>query len=129
MYTTKYLKKEKLVSVPYDKGKGFCLMKEDTYKAKLEDITNGPQFEMITKTRKNGKNIILKEEERINNAIKSLEKQGKITETLATYLTSKGAKPARLYGLAKIHKENTPLRPVVSMPGCAYYNIGKKVAG
>ena len=62
MYTTKYLKKEKLVSVPYDKGKGFCLMKEDTYKAKLEDITNGPQFEMITKTRKNGKPIILKED-------------------------------------------------------------------
>ena len=84
---------------------------------------------MITKSRKNGKHIILKEEERINNAIKSLEKQGKIAETLATYLTSKGAKPARLYGLAKIHKENTPLRPVVSMPGCAYYNIGKKVAG
>ena len=111
IYTSKYLKKEKLVSVPYDKGRGFCLMKEDTYKAKLEDITNGPQFEMITKTRKNGKNIILKEEERINNAIKSLEKEGKINATLAACLTSKGAKLARLYGLANIHKENTLLRP------------------
>ena len=96
------------------------------YKQKLEDMTNGPQFERITATRKNGKHIILKEEERINSAIKSLEKAGKINETFASYLTSKGAKPARLYGLAKIHKENIPLRPVVSMSGCSYYNIGKK---
>ena len=114
------------MSVPYDKGKGFCIMKEDTYKAKLEEIRSGPQFEIITKTRKNGKHIIVKEEERINNAIKKLEKECKINETLAANLTSKGAKPARLYGLAKIHKENTPLRPVMSTPVSAYYKIGKK---
>ena len=57
-----------------------------------------------------------------------MQKEGKINETLATDLTSKGAKPARLYGLAKIHKNNTPLRPVMSTPGSAYYKIGKKVA-
>ena len=70
----------------------------------------------------------MKEEERINNAIKILQKDGKISERLAADLTSKGAKPARLYGLAKIHKDNTPLRPVMSTPGSAYYKIGKKVA-
>ena len=36
-----------------------------------------------------------------------------------------GSKPPRLYGLAKVHKQDTPLRPVLSMPGSAYYNIGK----
>ena len=38
-----------------------------------------------------------------------------------------GSKPPRLYGLAKVHKENTPLRPVLSMPGSSYYKTGKQV--
>ena len=35
---------------------------------------------------------------------------------------------ARLYGLAKVHKKNTPLRPVLSMPGSAYHKVAIKVA-
>ena len=31
-------------------------------------------------------------------------------------------------GLAKVHKTDTPLRPIVSMPGSAYYKVAKKVA-
>lgn len=34
----------------------------------------------------------------------------------------------RLYGLPKIHKENCPLRPVVSCIGCPTYNIAKFVS-
>ena len=37
--------------------------------------------------------------------------------------------PSKLYGLAKVHKDGTPLRPIVSMPGSAYQNVAKKVAG
>ena len=29
-----------------------------------------------------------------------------------------GSQPQRVYGLAKLHKENTPLRPVLSIPPC-----------
>lgn len=36
--------------------------------------------------------------------------------------------PPRLYGLAKVHKINTPVRPVLSMPGSAYYIITNQVA-
>ena len=128
VYTSKYLKTKQLLAVPYDKGKGFCLMKEDTYRTKLEDITNGAQFEKITNTRKNARHIIIKEEERINDVIETLKNEGKINTTLASLLTSRGGQPPRLYGLAKIHKDDIPLRPVVSMPGSPYYNIGKKVA-
>ena len=128
VYTSKYLKTKQLLAVPYDKGKGFCLMKEDTYRTKLEDITNGSQFEKITNTRKNARHIIIKEEERINEVIETLQNEGKINTTLASLLTSRGGQPPRLYGLAKIHKDDIPIRPVVSMPGSPYYNIGKKVA-
>ena len=43
-------------------------------------------------------------------------------------LKPRGSQPARLYGLAKVHKKVTPTRPVLSMPGSSYHNIGLQVA-
>ena len=43
-------------------------------------------------------------------------------------MRSTGAQPARLYGLAKMHREHTPLRPVLSMLGSSYYNLNKVLA-
>ena len=40
----------------------------------------------------------------------------------------KGSQPARLYGLAKVHKQNIPMRPVLSMPGSAYHKVALYVA-
>ena len=42
-------------------------------------------------------------------------------------MRSTGGQPARLYGLAKVHR-NTPLRPVLSLPGSSYYNLNKVLA-
>ena len=39
-----------------------------------------------------------------------------------------GSQPARLYGLAKVHKKNIPVRPVLSMPGSAYHKVAEYVA-
>ena len=36
-----------------------------------------------------------------------------------------GSQPGKVYGLAKVHKEGTPLRPVVSMLGTAEYHPAK----
>ena len=38
------------------------------------------------------------------------------------------SQPPRLYGLAKIHKNGVPIRPVLSMPGSPYFNIAKQMA-
>ena len=43
-------------------------------------------------------------------------------------MRSTGGQPARFYGLAKVHKVNTPLRPVLSLPGSSYYNLNKVLA-
>ena len=37
----------------------------------------------------------------------------------------KGSQAPRLYGLAKVHKKDTPTRPELSMSGSAYYGIEK----
>ena len=38
-----------------------------------------------------------------------------------------GGQLPRLYGLAKVHKKDIPLRPVLSMPGLPYHKIAQKV--
>ena len=80
--TRKYLKENGLIAVPFDKGIGICLMKTESYTKKLEDIINLPQFEKVTRQRKNEKHPILKEEERVLNTLKHLKQQGKISDSL-----------------------------------------------
>ena len=126
--TKKYLKDNELLAVPFDKGIGICLMKINTYNNKMRDIIELPQFKKFTVRRKNGKNPIMKEEERIVTALKTLKNNNKISEALLEKLKPIGSQPPRLYGLAKIHKPDVPLRPVLSMPGSAYYKIANQVA-
>ena len=59
--------------------------------------------------------------------LKELLDTGKIDEELYEKLRPVGSQPPRLYGLAKVHKENTPMRPVLSMPGSAYYKVAKQI--
>ena len=128
MQTNKYLKDHDLLAIPFDKGIGICLMKKSAYHEKLNSMINLPQFKKIERKRKNEKHPTLKEEERIRTVLKALKNNNKIDQELHEELRPKGSQPARLYRLAKVHKENTPLRPVLSMPGSAYHKVAKKVA-
>ena len=40
-------------------------------------------------------------------------------------LVPSGSQPGKIYGLAKVHWEDTPQRPVVSMIRTAQYNLAK----
>ena len=40
-------------------------------------------------------------------------------------LVPSGSQPGKIYGLANVHKESTPLRPVVSMIRTAENNLAK----
>ena len=40
-----------------------------------------------------------------------------------------GSQPGKIHGLDKVHKESTPLRPVVSMIRASEYNLAKYLAG
>ena len=117
--TKKYLKKHNLLAVPFDKGHGTCLMKSQAYKNKLMDI-------LIKKSWKNAKEFCLEKEERINTVLEELNERGKIDEKFLKSIKSIGGQLPRLYGLAKVHKENIPVRPVFSMPGSLYYKLVEK---
>ena len=128
MMTQRYLKNNSLLAIPFDKGVGICLMKKETYFEKMNGIINLPQFEKTVNKRKNAKHPVIKEEERVKDILKKLHDEGQISTTLYETMRPKGSQPARLYGLAKVHKKNTPLRPVLSMPGSAYHKVAIKVA-
>ena len=57
-----------------------------------------------------------------------MQEKGEISEELYTRLRSTGAQPTKLYGVAKVHKQGTPLRPVLSLPGSSYDNLNKTLA-
>ena len=85
-------------------------MSEKEYTQRLDEITNLSQFEKVDKSRKNERDPILKEQDRIVSALKHLEKKGKLSETLFKELKPIGSKAAKIYGLGKVHKKGTPLR-------------------
>ena len=53
-----------------------------------------------------------------------MKKKDKFSEALYTRLRP----TARLYGLAKIHKQGTPFLPFLSLPGSSYDNLNKTLA-
>ena len=62
-----------------------------------------------------------------NKDIHRLKDENKISEELLNKLSSRGGQPPRLYGLAKVHKQAVPVRPVLSMPGSPYDRVGTVV--
>ena len=92
----------------------------------MDNISSDKQFQKARVT--GNRNPVIQNEEKMNKKLRSLLKNGEIDENLYNQLRSTGAQPARLYGLAKVHKENTPLRPVLSLPGSQYDKINKWLA-
>ena len=102
--TNRFLKENTLLAFPFDKGTGICVMKQ-TYQQKMNDILSLSQFLKEIPTRKNSRELVLKEGERINSELITLNKNGKIDDELLEDLRSTGGQLPRLYGTAKVHKQ------------------------
>ena len=123
---SKHLKDNSLTAVPFDKGAGFCIMKETGYNTRLQKVFSCRQFtELQTE---GSKPLAIKIEEDLNQELLSLFRAGRISERFYNEVPSTGGTPPRLYGLAKVHKKDTPLRPVLSLPGSIYYNLNRKLS-
>ena len=123
-----YLQENDIVDVPFDKGLGFCLMKRSTYNEKMDDLCELPQFQRLGKERINAKQYVIREQERFNKVLLELKKKEEISEQQCQDNRSCGAQIAKLYGLAKVHKNGIPMRPIVSLPGTCYQHLAKKLS-
>ena len=118
----KFLKNNDIVASPFDKCTGFCVMKRQSHRKKLVAVLDCTQIREIAST---GNSIALKIEKDINSALLDMKKSSLLGEKNYQKLRSTGAQPDRLYGLAKVHKNGIPLRPVLSILGTSYYNLNK----
>ena len=114
--------KSRIVTRP-DKGKGVVIIDRSSYVDKLETILNDRSkfvvvSEPILKT-------IRQVEDKINRLLSKLKSLSMISEELYKRLYVSGSTPGILYGLPKIHKALTPLRPIFSACGTPAYGLAK----
>ncbi|CAF1444202.1 unnamed protein product [Adineta steineri] len=67
----------------------------------------------------------IERERRLRNLLYRLIKQCLINEQFWNTAKPTGSKPGRLYGLPKIHKDDIPLRPVLSSIGTYNYGLAR----
>ena len=105
-----------------DKGNSTVVMDSSAYDFKVKELlTNDSVYKQLP-DKPNPLNAVV---QRINKFMWQLRKNDKIGQSDYFDLRSnKGVMP-RFYGLAKIHKANLPLRPIVSFVNSPTYNLSK----
>ena len=116
--------KDSLIKVSrHDKGNGIVILDSEDYFSKLDVIiANTTKFEEIIDPSQ--KHPIIKNEDSIDYYCRTYLKKNVPLEDYPSVAPS-GSQPGRLYGQAKVHKEGSPLRPVVSMFLTAEYGLAK----
>ena len=112
----------------FDKGVGVVVMNSCDYYDKLDAIVgDGTKFEKVSIPEQEDKHpTIIKENSiryYIDRYITGLDKQSR------KRLLPTGSSPGKLYGLCKVHKDNYPLRPVISMLNTPEYELAKYLDG
>ena len=116
-------KDENIVILKPDKGNGIVLLNKQDYINKVNVILNdSSKFEIIHNS---AIKLVHKLENKIRLFLGKLKKDSVITESTYNNLTPTGTRPGILYGLPKVHKENIPIRPILSSIKTPSYNMSK----
>ena len=112
---------EKIIILPADKGRAtFVLDKEDYIKKCNEHLISGP----YTKLKKDPTSSIVS---KVTKKLIELRDNNLIEPQEYFKLKPRGTQPPRFYRLPKIHKDRTPMRPIVSYTGMPLYEISKYI--
>ena len=116
-------KDKNIVITKPDKGTGVVLLNKDDYLSKMNDILqDSSKFTLydhdLYKT-------IIKYEDKHNRIIDQLFKDKVIDADTKNRLRSSGSRPGVMYGLPKIHKTGSPMRPILSTSGSYNYESSK----
>ena len=127
--TLKQLSQNKDICVcSFDKGVGVVVMNSRDYFDKLDAIVcDETKFEKVLIPDREDKHPIISKEKSIryyiDKYIPGLDKKSR------KQLLPTGSSPGKLYGLCKVHKDNYPLRPVISMLNTPEYELAKYLDG
>ena len=103
--------KPSIVICKPDKGNGVVLLDKSTYQQKMENILKDKsKFKLAT-------NNNLKQLQKFQNFLARLKKSGAINQEVYHRIRPTATSIPTLYGLPKTHKDNIPLRPILSSTG------------
>ena len=90
-------------------NKANLLLNQNTYKTITKDPTNTIKNKLI-------------------NILKTIKTKSGLGTSTYKSMYPTGCVPPKFYGLPKIHKPDTPLRPIVSSCGSVTYGVAKELA-
>jgi hypothetical protein len=103
-----------------DKGRGVAVMDRTDYLREMYTIIDDPSTFRAIDT-----DTTMMNEDRLVNILRTLKNEELISEEEYSLARHVGAMPACLCGLPKLHKKDTPLRPVMSATKAAGYGLDK----
>ena len=105
-----------------DKGVAMVVLNKEDCIMKAKHLLNQPTYKKMTE------DPTSKQKARLIKLLRNIKAQGGITEEQYKKMYPTGAGAPKFYGLPKIHKQDTPLRPIVSSTGTVSYNTSKELA-
>lgn len=112
----KIIKDNNLIFTRADKGNTIIALHREQYTEKTEDFLRG--FE------KEDENPTTKYQTEVKNTIRN---SSLFNDLDYYYLTQMNPQPPKLYSFIKLHKENNPIRPVVSFITAPSYKLSKRL--
>jgi hypothetical protein len=111
---------EEILVLPADKGKATVIMDKTDYDAKMNEMLQDEQT-----YRPIAKDPTPSLEKRMNSKLLELKKAQRLPDDIYSRLRSSAGRTPLFYGLPKIHKDNVPLRPIVSFVSSPTYQLSK----
>ena len=112
------------IRIRFDKGNGTVILNSEDYFCKLDDIVYSDKFEEVPVSDNPIHHPSLKTENVIRYYLTRYVKPFVSCDVFNSIIPN-GSLPGAIYELAKVHKPNIPLRPVISMVGTAQYNLAR----
>lgn len=118
---------ERIVITRPDKGTAVCILDREDYVSKMNAIlSDQSKFSKLGPAETCDKTA--SHEKRFCKDLNKIVKDGRLPKCVADEIKPVGSQRPRLYGLPKIHKEGSPLRPVLSAIGSPQYPVAKYLA-
>ena len=113
----KSLKRDKdIVILPADKGNATVVMDRTKYDEKMGTLIDTPTYKKLSKDPTKTQEA---------KVLKILRNEKAVGRTEYEAMRPSASRPPMIYGLPKVHKDNIPLRPIVSCIGSPTYRLAK----
>ena len=113
---------DKRIILTMNKGVALVVLNKQDYVEKAEHLLNQKTYKKVKE------DPTSRQKAKLIRILKKIKAEGGISEEKYKKMYPTGAGCPKFYGLPKIHKQDIPLRPIVSSTGTVSYNTSKELA-